>query len=65
MVDTSHDGLISADELETALRAYAKSKNYQVTPEDEKWVEETAGRADTNDDDHLDYNEFVQFAHEF
>ena len=65
MVDTSDDGLIDADELETALREFAKSEGYDITPEDEEWVENAAGKADKNDDEHLNFKEFSHFAMAF
>lgn len=64
-VDTSGDGEISADELETALRAFAAHENYTITPADEEWVERAAGRADRDDDDHLNFREFTHFVRAF
>ena len=65
MVDTSGDGTIDADELETALRAYAAQENYTITPADEAWVEQAADRADGNGDERLNFQEFVNFARAF
>ena len=64
-VDTSGDGLIDEQELVTALTAYAKSKNYKITPADEQFVEHTADKADKNDDDRLDFDEFKHFVYVF
>jgi Ca2+-binding EF-hand superfamily protein len=65
MVDTSNNGRIDADELETALRDFAAQENYTITPADEAWVEQAAGRADGNGDEELNFQEFVRFATAF
>lgn len=64
-VDADHSGEISADELEDALRQYAAHENYTITPADEAWVEQAAGRADADDNDHLNFDEFSDFVHAF
>ena len=65
MVDTSGNGTIDEQELETALRAYAAQENYTITPADEQWVTEAAERADRNKDNQLNFREFVRFARAF
>ena len=64
-VDTSDDGLIDEGELVTALVAFAKSKGHKITQADKDFVEKTAEKADANDDDHLNFEEFVHFAKAF
>lgn len=64
-VDADGSGEISADELEDALRQYAAHENYNITPADEAWVEAAAGRADEDHNDHLNFDEFVDFVHAF
>ena len=42
MIDTNDNGEVNKKELVTALKAYAKSRNYKPTKKDWAWVKKTA-----------------------
>ena len=63
-VDTNGNGQVSKDELVKALKAYAKSRDYEPTKEDWAWVAKSA-YADAGADKTLNRAEFTKWVNQF
>ena len=66
-IDTNHNGTVGPQELETALKQFAKSREYNPTKADWAWVADAAEKdaATNGHPNSMDKKEFNKFANQF